>query len=329
MRNGKRLVMHAIEAIGGFRLLRWLNRNKTQILMYHRILDIPAVRAISPELFEQQLAYISQHFRVVPVQTLLAELQSNQHQPNTLSLTFDDGHYDFYENAWPLLKKYQLPATLYITTGFVDKQCWLWPDLIKYLLLTSSESRIELSPLGNLHLDAETINNSWNRIGDYCLTLDVAERNQLIEQLAKATKVGIPAQPPLPFSAVTWEQLREMQTDGLDIASHTFSHPLLNRLNSTDLKYELENSATMIKEHLDITLTGICYPNGRPEDINLDVIRAAQATGYSYGLLARNFPHKATQPFLLGRLSTNQDLTYFKWSLSRHKPESENIPFHY
>lgn len=329
MGNGKRLIMHALEALGVFRLLRWLHKDKTQILMYHRILDIPAVRGISPELFEQQLRYISTHFRVVSVHTLLTEMQSKRLQPNTLALTFDDGHYDFYENAWPLLKKYKLPATLYITTGFVDGQIWLWPDLIKYLLLNSREKNLSLPPVGRLELNPDTINPCWSDIGDYCLTLGVSERNQFIAQLADACGVDIPSQPIKPFSAVTWAQLRSMHEEGLDIASHTYSHPLLSKLGETDLNYELQHSSDMLHKHLGIKATGICYPNGRPEDINIDVIRAAQATGYSYGLLARNFPHQAAQPFLLGRLSANRDMTYFKWSLSRHKSESEKIPFHY
>lgn len=329
MRKGKRLAMYTLEAVGGFRLLQWLHKNKTQILMYHRILDISAVSGVSPQLFEQQLAYISTHFRVVSVETLLSELRDGQKKPYTLALTFDDGHYDFYENAWPLLKKYQLPASLYITTGFVDGQSWLWPDLIKFLLLNSKEQYLSLAPLGNFSLNTETLHNCWSRIGDYCLTLDVTERNRFIEELATATRIRIPEQPFRPFSAVTWEQLREMQSEGLDIASHTFSHALLSKLNSSDLNFELQHSAQMISTHLGIEAKGICYPNGRPEDINLDVIRAAQATGYRYGLLARNYPHNSNHPFLLGRLSTNEDFTYFKWSLSRHKPESENIPFHY
>ena len=329
MRNGKRQVMRALEALGGFRALQWLHKEKTQILMYHRILDIPAVRGISPELFEQQLAYISKHFRVVPIETLLAELQHHQVQPYTLALTFDDGHYDFYENAWPLLKKYKLPATLYVTTGFVDSQCWLWPDLIKYLLLNSRTRELTLAPLSSFTLDAENLNRCWSTIGDYCLTLDVAARNHFIEKIAEACGVDIPAQPRKPFSAVTWEELREMHAEGLGIGSHTVSHPLLSKLNATALKDELQQSADMLQKHLGIRAMGICYPNGRPDDINLEVIRTAQTTGYSYGLLARNYPHDPDQPFLLGRLSTNQDFTYFKWSLSRHKSESEKIPFHY
>ena len=329
MRNGKRLVMRALETLGGFRVLQRLHRNKTRILMYHRILDIPTVRGISPALFEQQLAYISARFRVVPIETLLSELQQHQLKPYTLALTFDDGHYDFYENAWPLLKKYKLPASLYVTTGFVDGQCWLWPDLIRYLLLHSTSQELNLAPLGRFTLNNENLHRCWSTIGDYCLTLDVATRNQFIETIAHACHVDIPTQPLKPFSAVTWEQLREMHAEGLDIASHTFSHPLLSKLNATDLTYEMQQSSDMLHTHLGIRAHGICYPNGRPEDINLEVIRAAKATGYRYGLLARNFPHNPNQPFLLGRLSANQDLTYFKWSLSHHNSESEHIPFDY
>lgn len=302
--------------------------------MYHRVIDMPSVRGMTPALFERQLIYLRNHFRIVPMQTLVAELKTGNIQPYTLALTFDDGHFDFYAHAWPLLRKYKLPATLYITTGFVDGTHWLWPDLIKYLLTTHTlvgEGRdsIELQPLGQLSTSPTNIDETWNKIGDYCLTLPVVERNHFIQRLAQRLNVSFPSQPQSPFQAVTWDQLREMHREGLDIASHTMSHPLLSTLDSHSLHQELHMSANRIQQELGFMPLGICYPNGREEDISPAVIHQAQSLGYHYGVLARNYPSNAEHVFLLGRVSAQQDFTYFKWSLSRQQPITDQVPFDY
>ncbi len=329
MSRKKRLLISMIESLGGLKVFQWLNRNKPQILMYHRIINLPNVHGLSPELFEKQLEFLAKNFRVVPIETLLDELSTGRLKPNTTALTFDDGHFDFYTNAWPLLKKYKLPATLYIATGFIDGSHWLWPDLIKYILLHSQVPSIKLEPLGLLATTPEHLERTWHTIGDYALTLNVDARDALIQQLAQLAGVSIPHLPEWPFSSVTWPQLQEMCAEGLDVGSHTISHPLLTKLDSATLTHELSDSAATIKTQLGRQPKGICYPNGRPEDINPETILKAQEAGYTYGLLGKNLVASSHHPFLIGRMATSKDLSYFKWSLSRRKPDSPHIPFHY
>jgi len=49
---------------------------------------------------------------------------------NSVLLTVDDGYQDFYNLAFPILKKYEVPATVFFTTDFIDKRIWLWHDLL-------------------------------------------------------------------------------------------------------------------------------------------------------------------------------------------------------
>lgn len=299
--------------------MRYFKKSDPIILMYHRILKDEFINGLTPQEFEKQIAYIHKNFNVVSIEDLLKSIKNNTAKPYSLALTFDDGHYDFYTSAWPILKKFNVPASLYITTGFVDGTTWLWPDLLKYILLNSNTAILNIEALGDISTHKAEHHISWHKLGDYCLTLSVEARNNLLSKLADDAKITVSNIPQSPFHAVTWPQLQEMHKEGLAVGSHTVTHPILGSLSTASLEYELAASARAIQHHLGSAPTGICYPNGRPEDINEDVIKAAELTGYSHGLMGRNSKFNHTRIFKIGRIAANKDFFYFKWTLARRK----------
>ena len=320
----KKFVLRVMERLGGFSLLQWKNRHQPLILMYHRIIEDASIAGLSPSAFEQQIIYIKKHFRIVPIDTLIHEIETHSLKPSTIAITFDDGHYDFYENAWPILKKYDIPASLYITTGFVDGHLWLWPDLLKYILDNNKHETLSLPEFNTLITSNNNLQHTWHTLGDYCLRLNVNQRTEFLQRLSKAADVNIPVSPVKSFAAVTWPQLQKMQSEGLTIGSHTVSHPILSSLNEADLNYELKHSAETIQQNLGILPKGICYPNGRPEDINTLVVNAAKSLGYSYGLMGRKMPINKERQFMIGRLAANKNFDYFKWTLSRRQSDASD-----
>ena len=318
----KKILLHLIEHLGGFQMLRYIKKNDPVIVMYHRILENKFINGLTPQEFEQHLAYISKHFNVISAEDLLCDVKNNCVKPYSLALTFDDGHYDFYTNAWPILKKYKLHASLYITTGFVDGTTWLWPDLLKHILLNSNTAILNVENLGNISTHKTEHHISWHKLGDYCLTLSVEARNNLLYKLANDAKISISNTPQSPFHSVTWSQLQEMHKEGLVIGSHTVTHPILSSLSIENLHYELATSASAIQQHIGAAPAGICYPNGRPEDINEAVIKAAELTGYTYGLMGRYSRLNHNRIFNIGRIAANKNLFYFKWTLARRKQDT-------
>lgn len=74
------------------------------------------------ELFRRQLAFLAQTKRVISYEEAITRLQSAHPLPErAFVLTFDDGYVDFYTHVFPLLQQFQLPATLFVTTGFVEE----------------------------------------------------------------------------------------------------------------------------------------------------------------------------------------------------------------
>ena len=146
---------------------------------------------------------------------------------------------------------------------------------------------------------------------------------ELLQQLAERAAVNIPKAPVAPFTAVTWEQLKEMQSEGLDIGSHTVTHPILSSLNNEEITHELMSSGENIQSKLGKYPSGLCYPNGRLIDINNQVIAQAKKSGYLYGLLGKNMSIDKDAPFLIGRLASNMNFPYFKWTLCRRPSKQQ------
>ncbi len=92
------------------------------ILMYHSVASNGAFFSVTPGDFEEQLRLIrSSGRRVLFLSELIQLLVTNQAVNGLIVLTFDDAHQDFYTTVLPLLKKYQIPATLFIPTSLVGK----------------------------------------------------------------------------------------------------------------------------------------------------------------------------------------------------------------
>ncbi len=95
----------------------------TPVLCYHSVNSVtnPESDPITPESFEQHLAYLQAHRTVVPLASLVKAIRGEGHIPHdAVAITFDDGYRDNFEVAYPLLRKYGAPATMFVVTGFVD-----------------------------------------------------------------------------------------------------------------------------------------------------------------------------------------------------------------
>lgn len=109
-----------------------LEKKKIPILMYHSVSEQATRKyspfAVSPTLFAQQVAYLQQHaYTPMTVTQFMSARTSETALPeHPVLLTFDDGMEDFYTGAFPVLQQYNLPATLYIVTGFMNSTSrWL------------------------------------------------------------------------------------------------------------------------------------------------------------------------------------------------------------
>src|ERR1051325_449292 len=130
----KRVVRHLLRASGAFAPFRLANRNKALILMYHRFATQESEAATSERAFERHLNYLTAHYRVVPLSQLADHRGRGRRLPPRLAaITIDDGYGDAYEIAYPLLRRYRVPAAVFVVTDFIERKSWLWTDKLKFL----------------------------------------------------------------------------------------------------------------------------------------------------------------------------------------------------
>lgn len=263
------------------KLAKWLTRNTPKIIMYHSFSESKKDGYVSTQNFEWQLQTIKRNFTPMSLIDLAKAYESKKPVPkNAVVITIDDGYRNVYDCAFPLLKKYQIPATFFVTTNFIDKIDWLWPDKLKWLLNNNKtkETHIEFDGL-KTELFFGALNN-------LCLSLENARKLRFIDQLAKQLNLTLPVIAPCELSACTWPELEEMQNNGIEVGSHTLSHPSLGQVSTKQAHLEIEQSLAVINTNLGNIPRTFCYPNGQPNDYNAEIIKIVEAAGYKAAVTA-------------------------------------------
>lgn len=276
---------------GLYSLARHLTRNKPRIIMYHRFSESLERGKVCKDTFEKQIIYMKKHFNIVPLSTLCKiPSTTGLKVKNNLILTIDDGYEDFYKVAFPVLKKHNVPATLFVTTKFVDGDFWLWPDKIAWILDQGPlipdpiKLGLKLIPKGKVNESNKLI--IWSLLTGYLLTLSDGKKLDWIEEFCKEISCQLPASPPQGFKGVTWEQLNEMQMYGVEIGGHTVTHPSLGRVDDMQLRYEVEECKSKLDINLGAAKRDFCYPNGQPQDYTISVKKMVEEVGFQSSVVA-------------------------------------------
>lgn len=285
--------------------------------MYHRFSNKEEPFKIPQKVFENQILFLKKKYDFISLKYYSEVLNETKADlpNNPIILTIDDGYEDNYTFAYPILKKYSIPATIFITTDFISHRAWLWSNKLEYILKNSQFSEFEFPLNGkSIQFRVDSFKN-WHAtqlaIFNHCRTLLDNEKDQILSELAKYLGVNVPEQTQGDFQPLTWEQIREMNENGIDIGSHSCSHSILSRLSLTKMEHEIVDSKKEIESKLDEEIISFCYPNGQLEDINDSVIQMIQKAGYSCAVSTINGFNNAknTARFSLKRLSVYTDNT--------------------
>jgi hypothetical protein len=227
-------------------------------------------------------------------------------------VTFDDGYHDFADYAFPVLQELNIAVTLFVTTGFADGELWLWPDQIRYALDNTRISEIEIPGIAERLNVAQQPERCWHHIADYCMTLSNTEKLSLIDELYKHVRIERPAQAPEEYRPLTWQQIRKMVDQGLDIGSHSYSHPILTKLNDNELRRELTTSRDSIRKQLNIESSAFCYPNGQKIDFDERVQAGVYEAGYDFAVAAFSMKNPLSDRWAIGRYPGTSNMSSFE-----------------
>ena len=126
-----------------------LSKLKYLILMYHRVLPkseinkkIQSGMYVEAATFDKQIRYLKENFEIKRLSDVSDfRFKSFELDMPICILTFDDGWYDFYQTAFPILKKYNVPATVFLPTEYINSNRWFWTDQLSQLLYEKNKNR--------------------------------------------------------------------------------------------------------------------------------------------------------------------------------------------
>ena len=297
----KQPLLYLLRSLGVFERERKRNRSRLVVLCYHSIVsdDSPFISrtniAVSAGMFEKQLQLIRNRWNPVSLKEIETACLEKKPLPDySVFVSFDDGFRNNFTLAAPLLKKYGVPAVVFLTTGLIGNNALLWPQEVKERLFDGTEGKKEVFfPAESCgEKPNETIQRvSYSRESDRfhftervvsaCKKLSQENRMKYLEALRQVTTLDTtaPWKKEL-YEFMSWNEVRAIREFGVDLGAHTISHPILSSLTQEKLRDELR----LCKEKIESEVGGECfslaYPNGGKADFNATVIEEANQAGF-------------------------------------------------
>ncbi len=272
--------------------VRLLARRELRILAYHRIIDPNHAydsENVSADLenFDWQMRYMRKNYDVISFQELKSIIESGDVLPKRCAMiTFDDGFADNYFNAFPILKELGMPALFSVITSMVGTEEMFWFDRAACLVKRAQSG--QTLKFGSLSMRLDDNNRETHTACFLQFLKDQPDhiRREFIEQIDVQLAPLLPSSAELaPHFPLNWDQIRLMSDAGMEIGSHTHSHPILAKLPSEEsIVSELSTSKSIIESHTDGPCLVVSYPEGLDYAIDERVDRAAETSGFDFGL---------------------------------------------
>jgi peptidoglycan/xylan/chitin deacetylase (PgdA/CDA1 family) len=284
----KRLLLATtLQKLGVLRALE-LYKSKPCLLVisHHRIgnasltpFDREVFSATEDE-FDLQLKYFKKYSHVVSGAELEdLVLGKTRLKRMHVAITFDDGYLDNYTTAFDILRANECTAGFFLISDYVGTSRVPWWDEIAYLVRNTRKRKITLQipvPL-TITLDPDreaaihTVLNHYKRP-------DNNRGEDLLEELRLQTECTLP-EPGRRF--LNWTEAQQMKNAGMDIGSHTCSHPILGQVSPERQRWEMEQSKKDIEKNLGSKVTTLAYPVGTLNAFDKSTEQIARSVGYT------------------------------------------------
>jgi peptidoglycan/xylan/chitin deacetylase (PgdA/CDA1 family) len=329
-----RQVMAGIYYYSG--IYKEVHRGKAIILMYHRVLPeretdgmyIQPGMYVCKDVFEMQMQFLKEHFTIVSFGELLDlwTQKTYDRSKRYCVVTFDDGWLDNYIYAYPVLKKYEIPATIFLPTAFIGTNKWFWPDKIGFLLRHYLKANIvegKKRSVSSLWDQYPWMKEFETRPGEEKID-SVIERfkglledevHHFIENTRKIFEVELPEKRVL----LNWKEVEEMSGNGISFGSHSANHRILTRIKVAEAREEVKNSLSMLADKNINFIPMFCYPNG---EHNAEIQELVKQSGYQAAVTTRfGFEYKLPENlFGIKRVGIHNDiserLSLFPWHIT-------------
>jgi len=322
-----------------------LFQNRALVLLYHRIYEPatdPWKLSVSPAHFEEHLQYLKEHFTVISSKELVQGLKNQTIQNRSVVLTFDDGYLDNYQTAVPLLEKYRLPATFFITDARIRDRTPFWWDELEYIIVHTRHLPEVFSVTFNgepihFELGEEAVMNEdvrikqqnyralkpptrrtrlylelWNRFSH----LTSGEQEQFMSRIRNWA--GLTPDDTRVEGCMSLEQLKTLSANPLfAIGGHSCNHLSLHDHPADVQEREIVENKQFLTSQLGKETDMFTYPSGNYNEQTIDILKR---NGFSAAFTGKSGPITGqTGLFTINRVQINNwDSNRFKEVLSKN-----------
>jgi peptidoglycan/xylan/chitin deacetylase (PgdA/CDA1 family) len=257
-------------------------------LLYHRIGDpadessplSPDLISATPAELEAHVAHLARSYTPVTAADVVAAVTAGRSLPRKAVLvTFDDGYRDFAEIAWPILKRWRVPAVLFVPTAFPDTPGRMfWWDTLWQGVSRTDRPRVDVVGLPPLPLTTSVERRAAAvRLAECLKAVGPAER----EARLAAVLAALDVRPEWTPAVSSWAELRRLAGDGVTIAGHSRTHALLDQIDDAALADEVMGCRDDLVRELGTSPPIFAYPNG---NVDRRMPRVLAEGGFAVGV---------------------------------------------
>lgn len=256
--------------------------NGLTVLMYHRVLPeeeaysetIQPGMAVKIETFRNHLLWLENKYEIVSLRDWCDRVEAGLPVPNrACAITFDDGWYDNYQYAFPILKEFNVPATVFLPAGIIENRTRFWPERLADFLWNHGEgidrnqfSHDELHWLTSLGGSYEFSGCVPSRLHiDELIALAKSYDDSFIHEQLDKLLSGVGSDNTYDTEElIGWDHALLMYESGLvEFGSHGLNHVRLGKMMEAGvLKKEVVASKELIEQRMQIEVSLFSYPNG-------------------------------------------------------------------
>lgn len=316
----KSIVSECLHYSGLLQCFRCYILKKNYVLMYHRIIHSPNEEApplqpgmyVTEKTFEMHLQFLKKTLSIIPLHEMVSRISRGQTIGRCCCISFDDGWRDTYDMAFPLLKRYQVPASVFLATGYIGTDKWFWPEELAWCLGVLLKEDIRNAEAKGLikhffpGMNENRLKNQYDFIDEAVEQVKrylPDQREALLGSLRKA----------LPGRSkdrrlMNWDEVAEMHKSGLvSFGAHTMNHVYLDQVEQETALLEISSSKQIIEDHLGTPVTLFAYPNG---NYTLPVARMLEQNDF-FGAVTtkRGYVDKNTPLMEIPRIGVHEDVS--------------------
>src|SRR5271168_216599 len=189
---------------------------KSAVLCYHRVGTdgVPYYSRLAPEVFEQQVRFLRRNYTILPLREICKGIHRGDTTGQAVALTFDDGYREVLSAALPILQKYQVPATVFLTVNAIETGECSWYDRIFAALRIYAKDEFHIGWLGPDALDLRLPGSRMKAAESIVGWMRTLPNRTRIEMCQTFERFAPPPNEPLQDRMLSWDEVRSLRKVG-------------------------------------------------------------------------------------------------------------------